>query len=133
MSFERPPSTNNGGGDSNEPNHPNFTARNGVLMNSNGGFYQHRKSYGMDTKLFVAMRYLEHNARLGGSRPVLTEVTAECRAGRDFVSNIEGELMENDRVLICGISKRSLPVRFSITDATVNADLFLLEIESAIA
>jgi hypothetical protein len=34
---------------------------------------------------------------------------------------------------ICGISKRSSPVRYRITDATVDADLFSLEIESAIA
>ncbi len=53
----------------------------------------------MDTKLFIATRYLEHNARLGGSRPVLMEVAAECRVGRDFVAKIECELMENDHVL----------------------------------
>ena len=57
-----------------ELNHQNFAASHGVLMNSNGGFYQHGKSYGMDTKLLVATKYLEHNARLGGLRPVLTEV-----------------------------------------------------------
>ena len=68
-----------------ELNHQNFAASHGVLMNSNGGFYQHGKSYGMDTKLLVATKYLEHNARLGGLRPVLTEVAEECRVGRDFV------------------------------------------------
>ncbi len=50
----------------------------------------------MDTKLFIATRYLEHNARLGGSRPVLMEVAAECRVGKDFVAKVERELMEND-------------------------------------
>ena len=78
-----------------ELNHQNFAASHGVLMNSNGGFYQHGKSYGMETKVLVATKYLEHNARLGGLRPVLTEVAAECRVGRDFVAKIERELMEN--------------------------------------
>jgi transposase len=53
----------------------------------------------MDTKLLVATKYLKHNARLGGLRPVLTEVAEECRVGRDFVAKIERELMENGRVL----------------------------------
>ena len=34
---------------------------------------------------------------------------------------------------ICGICTRSTPVRYRITDATVDADLFPMEIESAIA
>jgi hypothetical protein len=34
---------------------------------------------------------------------------------------------------ICGICTRSTPVRYRITDSTVDADLFSLEIESAIA
>jgi hypothetical protein len=34
---------------------------------------------------------------------------------------------------ICGIFRRSSPVRYRITDTTVDADLFSLEIESAIA
>ena len=29
-------------------------------VNSNGGFYQRGKSYGMEMKLFVAARYLDH-------------------------------------------------------------------------
>jgi hypothetical protein len=68
-------------------------------MNSNGGFYQHGKLYCMDTKLFVATKFLEHNERLGGSRPVLTEVAAECHVGRDFLAKIERELIENKQVL----------------------------------
>ena len=55
-----------------ELDHRHFAASHGVLMNINGGFYQHGKSYGMDTKLRVATKYLEHNAKLGGSRPNLT-------------------------------------------------------------
>ena len=53
----------------------------------------------MDTKVLVATKYLEHNARLGGLRPVLTEVAVECRVGRDFEAKIERELMENNGVL----------------------------------
>jgi hypothetical protein len=48
------------GDDVTEPNHRNFAARHGLLMNSIGGFYDHGKSFGMDTKLIVAMRDLEH-------------------------------------------------------------------------
>ncbi len=51
-------------------------------------------------KLFVATKYLEHNERLGGLRPVLTVVAAECRVGRDFVAKTERELIENNRVLV---------------------------------
>ena len=48
------------GGDLHELNDQNFAASHGVLMNSNGGFYLRGKSYGMDTKLLVATKYLEH-------------------------------------------------------------------------
>ena len=34
--------------------------------------------------------------RLGGLRPVLTKVAAECRVGREFVAKIEQELVENE-------------------------------------
>jgi hypothetical protein len=87
------------GGGVYDPDHRHFAASHGVLMNINGGFYQHGKSYGMDTKLRVATKYLEHNARLGGSRPNLTEVAAECHVGRDFVIKIERELTEKGRIL----------------------------------
>jgi hypothetical protein len=63
-----------------------FASRQGVLVNSNDGFYQRGKSYGMDTKLFVAAKYLNHKERFGGLRPVLMKVAAECRFGRDFTS-----------------------------------------------
>ena len=76
-----------------------FAGRHGFLVNSNDGFYQRGKSYGMETKLFVAAKYLDHKERLGGLRPVLTKVAAECHVGRDFVAKIERELEENDRVL----------------------------------
>ena len=37
-----------------------FAGRHGFLVNSNDGFYQRGKSYGMETKLFVAAKYLDH-------------------------------------------------------------------------
>ena len=76
-----------------------FASRHGFLVNSNDGFYQCGKLYGMETKLFVAVKYLNHKERLGGLRPVLTKVAAECHVGWDFVTKIEQELVENDRVL----------------------------------
>ena len=66
-----------------------FAGRHGFLVNSNDGIYQRGKSYGMETKLFVAARYLDHKERLGGLSPVLTKVAAECHVGWDFVAKIE--------------------------------------------
>ena len=37
-----------------------FADQHAVLVNSNGGFYQRGKSYAMETKLFVAAKYLDH-------------------------------------------------------------------------
>ena len=54
----------------------------------------------MEVKLFVAAKYLVHKERRGGLRPVLTKVAAECRVKRSFVSKINRELMENERVLV---------------------------------
>jgi len=53
----------------------------------------------MGTKLFVAANYLDHKERLGGLKPALRRVAAECRVGKDFIAKIECELIENDRVL----------------------------------
>jgi hypothetical protein len=85
---------------SNELHKLNFVSRHGVLVNSNDGFYQHGKSFGIDIKLFVMAKYLNHKERLVGLRPVLTKVPAECQVGRDFVAKNEHELMENERVLV---------------------------------
>ncbi len=49
-----------------------FASSHGALVNSNGGFNQHGKSYGLDVKLFVAAKYLDHKERRGGLRPVVT-------------------------------------------------------------
>jgi hypothetical protein len=77
-----------------------FAGRHGILVNSNDGFYQRGKLYGMETKLFVVAEYLNHKERLGGLRPVLTKVAAERHVGRDFVAKIERELLKNDQVLV---------------------------------
>ncbi len=76
-----------------------FAGRHGALANDDGGFYQRGKSYGLEVKLLVAAKYLDHKERLGGLRHVVTQVAAECRIGKDIVCKIEHELMENDRVL----------------------------------
>jgi hypothetical protein len=76
-----------------------FAGSHGALVNSNGRFCQRGKSYGLDVKLFVAAKYLDHKERLEGSRPVVTLVAAECRITKKFVCKIERELMENERVL----------------------------------
>jgi hypothetical protein len=72
-----------------------FASHHGILVNSNDGIYQRRKSYGMDMKLFVVAKYLGHKERLGGLRPVLTKVAAEFWVGRDFVAKNMRELVEN--------------------------------------
>ncbi len=79
-----------------------FAGRHLFLVNSNDGFYQRGKLYGMETKLFVVAKYLNHKEWLGGLRPVLTKVAAEYHVGRGFVAKIERELVENDRVLMPG-------------------------------
>ncbi len=43
----------------------------------------------MEKWLFVAAKYLNRKERLGGLRPVLTKVAAECHVGRDFMAKIE--------------------------------------------
>jgi hypothetical protein len=48
------------GDPTNELQQLNFASRHGILVNSNDGFYQRGKSYGMDMKLFVAAKYLDH-------------------------------------------------------------------------
>jgi hypothetical protein len=76
-----------------------FSAHHGALTNNNGGFYQLGKSHGLEVKLLVAVKYLDHKERLGGLRPVVTQVAAKCRIWKGFVCKIERELMESGRVL----------------------------------
>jgi hypothetical protein len=76
-----------------------FATRHSIMVNNNGGYYQCGKSYGLEVKLFVAAKYLDHKERLGGLRPVVTKVAAECHVGWDFVVKIERELMENEHIL----------------------------------
>ncbi len=67
----------------------------------------------METKLIVAAKYFDHKERLGGLRPVLRKVAAECQVGWDFVAKIEQELVENDQVLTPGeiYGARDNPIR----------------------
>ena len=76
-----------------------FASKHGGLVNKNGGCYLPGKSYGLDVKLFVAAKYLDHKERLGGRRPIVTKFTAECHVGKDVVVKIEREIMENARIL----------------------------------
>ena len=42
-----------------------FAGGHSVLVNSNDDFYQRRKSYEIETKLFVAAKYLDHGEAWG--------------------------------------------------------------------
>ena len=50
----------------------------------------------LSSLLLIAVKYLDHKERLGGLRPALRRVAAECRVGKDFVAKIECELIEID-------------------------------------
>jgi hypothetical protein len=76
-----------------------FAMSHGVLVNKNGGYYQQGKSYGVDVKLFVAAKYLEHKERLNGMQPSMSKVALECCVSKKFVVKIEHELMENKNLL----------------------------------
>ena len=65
-----------------------FANIHGVLIYDNGGYYQRGKTYGLEVRLFVAAKYLDHKERRGGLQPVLSKVTAECRAEWHFVAKI---------------------------------------------
>ncbi len=62
-----------------------FAGHHGALANNNGEFYQRGKSYGLEVKLLVAAKDLDHKERLGGLGPVVTQVAAKCRVRKDFV------------------------------------------------
>ena len=66
-----------------------FASRHSASINDNGGYYQRGKTYGLEVKLFVAAKYLDHKERRGGLRPVLSKIAAECRVERHFVAKIE--------------------------------------------
>ncbi len=46
-----------------------FAMSHGILVNTNGGYHQQGISYGMDVKLIVAAKCLDHKERLNGMRP----------------------------------------------------------------
>jgi hypothetical protein len=94
-----------------------------------------------------AWEYLDHIARIsperlkyGNEKSLKGKAIFNKKARRDVLTGLvpptmtDPDLRNTYSIIgICGISKRSSPVRYRITDATVNADLFSLEIESAIA
>ncbi len=104
-----------------------FAMSHGVLVNKNGGYYQQGKSYGMNVKLFVVAKYLDHKERLNGMWPSMSKVALECRVSKKFVVKIEHELMENSHILTPEeiLMARGLPIgpgSPSITDE----DIFIL-------
>jgi hypothetical protein len=74
----------------------------GILVNKSGGYYQQGKPYGMDAKVFVAAKYLNHKERLNEMRPVMSKVALECHFCKTFVVKIEHELKENSHILAPG-------------------------------
>jgi hypothetical protein len=104
-----------------------FAMSHGVLVNKNGEYYQQGKSYGMDVKLFIVAKYLDHKERLNGMQPSITKVALECHVSKKFFVKIEHELMENPRILAPEeiLIARGLligPVSWSMNDE----DIFIL-------
>ncbi len=94
-----------------------------------------------------AWEYLNHIARIsperlkyGDEKSLKGKAIFNKKARRDVLTGLVPHTMTDPDLRnrysiigICGICNRSLPVWYQITDATVDADLFTLEIESAIA
>ena len=94
-----------------------------------------------------AWEYLDHIARIsperlkyGDKKSLNGQSIVKKLAQRDVLTGLvpptitDPDLLNTYSIIgICGICIRSTPVRYQITDITVDADLFSLEIESAIA
>jgi hypothetical protein len=94
-----------------------------------------------------AWDYLDHIARIsperlkyGDEKSLKGKEIFNKLARRDVLTGLvpatitDPDLRNTYSIIgICGICTRSTPVRYRITDATVDADLFSIEIESAIA
>ncbi len=79
-----------------------FANRHGVSINDNGGYYQRGKTYGLEVKLFVAAKYLDHKERRGGLRPVLAKaLTFQYVTSRRHLGGIDGRiaLLEARRIV----------------------------------
>jgi hypothetical protein len=87
------------GDDVNELHQLYFAMSYGILVNKSGGYYQQGKSYGINVKLFVAAKYLDHKERLNGMRPVMSKIALECHVSKKLMVKIEHELMENSHIL----------------------------------
>jgi hypothetical protein len=66
-----------------------FAISHGTLVNNNGGYYKGGKSYGMDVKLFVAAKYLNHKESLNVMQPVVSNAAVECHVCKKFDVKIE--------------------------------------------
>ena len=94
-----------------------------------------------------AWDYLDHIARIslewlkyGDEKSLKSKEIFNKLARRDVLTRLvpvtitDPDLLNTYSIIgICRICTRSMPVRYRITDATVDADLFSIEIESAIA
>ena len=90
-----------------------FSQEQGSSLNSSGGFYQRGKSYGMETKLFVAATYLDCQERCNGKHLSIRKIASHCRVGKDFVIKIICELEKNAGQVVAPdiiYSNRNVPV-----------------------
>jgi hypothetical protein len=78
--------------------------------------------------------------KYGNEKSLKGKVVFNKEAWRDVLTGLVPHMMTDPDLRnrysiigICGICNRSSPVRYQITDATVDADLFSLEIELVIA
>ncbi len=104
-----------------------FAMSHGVLVNKNGEYYQEDKSYGVDVKLFIVAKYLDHKERLDGMWPSMSKVALGCRVSKKIVVKFEHELMENSRILAPEeiLMARSLPIGLG-SQSMADEDIFIL-------
>jgi hypothetical protein len=94
-----------------------------------------------------ALEYLDHIARISPERLKYRDekllkgksifnklARRDVLTGLVLATTMDPDLRNTYSIIgLCGICTRSMPVRYIITDVTIDADLFSLEIESAIA
>jgi hypothetical protein len=79
---------------------PEYVALHGLSVNKNGGTYQHGGASSIDKKLAVAaVNYQCLKEANGGNIPQITQVDSVCSMSRNFVRNIENEMVVHGRVL----------------------------------
>ena len=82
-------------------------------MNKEGGYYCRGRQYGVEKKLAVG-DYYENKKQLCGGQPNLMEIAREHKVSKK-------------------IPKLSTPMKYRITESTVDAELFAMEMEDAVA